>query len=204
MVGAIGALLGAVLGVIGAYTLETRRAEADRKERKSNERHALLQRRKAVATCLLHDMETIESDLQQIFAKPDLSRLVIHRPQLFWDQLLSDVALFSPVSITKVAELFRRVDQFYQSYAIVEKRMHGKARDRTVDYRIKTQVAFALQMVPEAVKALQSEGGKIIGHTEWKTVTFPTLPDVPTPVFLNSANNLGVIHEALKQVDAEQ
>lgn len=188
----IGALAGAVLGVLGTYVFDVRQAEAERAEREKAQERERRRHRETVATALLQDLRRTEFDLREIFHADQPTRIAIKRPSLLYDVLRQEIRWFAASSVQSIAEFFRRVDHLYSGLEAVRAAAASAAIRQTPerDYEIKVHAAFALQALSGAVRALQAEGGMIPGPIDWPSVTFPTLPTIPTPVFDDAAARL--------------
>lgn len=187
----VGAIVGAVLGVLGTYVFDVRKSDRERRDREDLQRRERRRHRETIATALLQDLRVLEFELRQVYDTAQPTRMALTRPALLCDVLRQETRWFAAESIQPVGEFYRRANHSYGASKVLRDLGNGRiASTPQREYEFKTHAAFALQMLPEAVAALQNEGGISPGPLEWSTVTFPTLPTVPAPVFNETASRI--------------
>jgi hypothetical protein len=180
-----GALLGAVIGVLGTYVFDVRKTQRARVEREQELITERARERSAVATAIIQDLREIESLFTQLYETPTPTRAVIARPQRYYDSLRAETRWFAPKSIYPVAEVFRLADQYFSSFAQLRAISGGPVSSTPQrEFELRANAGFILRALPAALAALQEEGGMLEDpDPRWKAVQFPDLPDVPAPVF---------------------
>ena len=199
----VGAILGACLGSLGTYLIDTRKAVRERDERKAERALAEKSHCRSVATCLLQDLHKLELEFSQFYEHERPSRLAIAKPQLFWNTLLADVRLFRPNSINEITEVFQTSDHFYNSVETVHSASGGRVQSNPrLEFQFRSQAAYVLQRIPAATKALLAEGGVLSGQPNWVPTTYPTLPPVPPPTFAETKTRSDTMAEHRARNDA--
>jgi len=179
-----GALVGAVLGMLGAYVIDLRKAERHRQDRDRERERDRRRQRASIATALLQDCRRLEFELREVYGEERPSQIALTRPSLFYDALRSVVGSLAPESVQPVAEFFRRVDHLYAAVKLLRDLGGGQIKSTPQrEYEIRSHAAFVLQTLPGAFGALRNEGGIVPGPLGWNSTTFPALPAIPAPIF---------------------
>jgi len=180
----LAALFGAIIGVIGTYIFDIRKAQVERRERQADQERERGRHRQTVATALMQDLRQLEFALREILHSSEPTKLAVARPALLFDSLRAEIRWFSPGSIEPLVEFHRRCDHIYKMYQTL--RLYNKGVIQPTPqrrYECQAHAAFALQFLPRAVAALRNEGAVVPAPVDWATETFPDLPPVPPPVF---------------------
>lgn len=183
-----GAVVGAGLGILGAYVVDLRRDQRARAGRSQEASDAAIRERASIASLLLHDARRLETLLRQVFESTHPSRLAQGRPRLYHDALMPQMRAFSAGSLSAIHAFFRQVDHLFSTLESAEEARRSGAQPRERDeYEFRALTGFALQALPAAVSALRAEGGEIIDpHDQWSEVTYPELPHVGEPIFVEA------------------
>ena len=180
----LGGLVGAVLGILGAYALDIRKAERVRQERAQDAQKEKRRHRATIATALLQDCRRLEFAMRELYDSSMPTRAAVSRHTLFYDALRAEIRWMAPTSVQPLAEFYRRVDHVYGMFKVLRELGSGHIQATPQrDFEIRTHAAFVLQALPAAVQVLKDEGGVVPAEMIWEASTYPTLPSVPGPIF---------------------
>ncbi len=129
-------------------------------------------------------MRILEQQLNEIFHDDEPSRYVPSRTPLYFAYLAGEVRFFAAPSIQPISEFYRRYHHLMASYESLPQMKKSPLRTPDqLEWELRVNAGFALQMLVEAVRALKNEGG-VVDHTEeWTPAEYPALPPIPSPAF---------------------
>lgn len=190
--GLISAILGVVLGVLGAYVFDLRLANRARRERDEQSMRERLEHRATVATALLEDLRVFENFFRQAFDSEKPSLVVATRPALYFDALRAEMRFFGPTAIAPLAETFHLAMQYYDVLDKMREFGNGQIRSTPErEHEMRVKAGFVLQTLPAARDALLAEGAVLIDpDPKLEGVRYPELPSVPEPVFAKTRARL--------------
>ena len=196
----LAALLGALVGALATYVLDIRKRDQERVdafEKSAQERRLA---RQSVATALLIDVKRLETFLAQVYETGDPSRTHGEWPkQMFYDVLQQELRWFGPSSIQPVADFFKAAESAILDVRILnDVRTNKQTPTSQALWEARCRASFALRMVPDAARALQTEGGVFPRAVDDELYTYPHLPDVPKRVLANREVHVLPVDSAAK------
>jgi hypothetical protein len=189
-------LFAAIIGALAAYVFDIRRSGRDRREREREVAVELRRNRASIATALIQDLRGLETLLRQFYHTPKPGGWIGTRPDLYFDAMRGEVRLFSPESVTKVDEFYRRADNLFTTLAAASPERRS---DPDFHHFLRVTAGFALQALPPAKAALLAEGATIPEPRILETVTPPDLPVIPPRSFPDVAAAGSELPEELRR-----
>jgi hypothetical protein len=184
LIGLAGAVAGAVIGALATYLLDTRKAANTRLEAQREEARRQQIARATVATALLLDLRGLEPLLLQFYHATKPGLWVGQEPPLYFESLRGELRHFGPDTIPAVDDFYRRARDLFAMLASVD---DPTRRSDAFHYRLRCSAGFALQAIPDAKAALESEGGKAPTARTLDIVYPPDLPKIPKRSFPDQA-----------------
>lgn len=191
-VGLITTLVGAFLGVVGAYVFDIRKAQRERVRQDAAAQKERADQRATIATVLLEDLRGLELFFRQLYDDATPSRAIAVRPRLYFDVLRAETRWFGASSIYPLAETFHLVGMYYDAMESLRAMGDGHIISTPQrEHELRVQAGFILQTIPAARAALIAEGAVLEDPTpELTAVNFPDLPPVPEPAFAKTRAQL--------------
>ncbi len=176
----ISAVAGAIVGCMGAYLVDIRKQQAERRSAQEALATHRRETRRSIATSLLQDLQTLEPTLRQFYNAEKPGLWIGQRPSLYFEALRSEVRHLRPTSIPSVTEFFRMAEDYF---AMVDEASSELRARPNFNYRLRVQAGFALQALPAAKSALVEDGGVVPEPRVLDIINHPDLPKVPPIVF---------------------
>lgn len=148
------AVLAATLVAVIWYTRYTYASLVQARELADEERRSL---RKSLASALLSELKRLEAGLRQIHANGSRGHVAWHRPVV--DTAFRQLALFSPATSQYLADFSSLHEDVRFGLAIG--RENGMNGNQDYERSLRTRAAFAIEVIPRLVEALERDGGEM-------------------------------------------
>lgn len=176
----LGSIVGAVLGMLGAYVFDLRKLAIERSHAENDRIADEKRARAAVATALLLEMRNLELNLRRFRKRKKPGTWKGTLPVRVYPLLIERITRLSPEAQYAVSDFYGLAQD--TAFMLEEAQKVIEPSDY-LHYLIRLKAAGALKALTRAKPALDAEGGSLPPSVEVGVYRFPTLPEMPERQF---------------------
>ncbi len=179
----VAAVVGAVVGVLGAQVIAFRGLQRERASALLDAQQERRMQRGALASGLLIELQALEHILRRFRRRLTPATWQGKAPVTLFPALLPQIGAVTPAAADKlllfyglVRDVYFCLDRAHELGADSEEWTH-------LNYLIRLKATFALQAMQDAASALRAEGGQMPEPKHVAIVRYPDLPALPDKYF---------------------